>query len=176
MIAVICVTRSGHVMVQTLVTLLRIYHNISIEFVEEVNRTRDLRKFISKFDRIVWVEYGVVVESLDRLLDPSNPCVIVPTPRSVDWKQFSERSLSATTEPVHQRGLRWDTWVQDNEIVQTSPHLWALNTKPVRKKLVKSEMPVMEMFWEWIQHTARLKPKVIGDLEVQMVFSHVLSA
>ena len=176
-IAIVCVTRSGCVSVQTLITLLKCHPKIPVEFVDENQRTDELRKLMKQYDRIVWIEYGVVFkEGMDMLLNPANGNIIVPAPVAVNWKQFEER-VDHQCEPVHQRGLVWDTWVQKNgTITQTNPHLWAINTRPVTRKLKKIEMPPFERFWNWMIHSAHLKPKIVNDREIQMVFSHVLSA
>lgn len=60
-------------------------------------------------DKMIWIDYGVSIhkETIEHLLDDTSykvlvvPCIL----EGVDWEKFKV----ATDEPVHQRGLHFDT-------------------------------------------------------------------
>jgi len=167
------VTRSGSIQVQTLQSLMKIPKEVDLEWCDESEQTDTLKKLIVKYDRLLWVGYGVNAD-FTRILNPDIGQVIVPSPKGIDWDRFVS---SKTNEPIHQRGLTWDTIVNKNgHLVSTRPRLWAINTKPLLKKMKKNPLPPYERFWSWMQHVAGQKIQVLGSMPVSMVFSHELKA
>jgi len=167
------VTRSGSIQVHTLRCLIHLPHEVSVEWCDESEQTDVLAKLINKYDRLVWVGYGICAD-IGLLLNPRMGQVVVPAPKGVDWDRFVHKK---SNEPNHQRGLMWDTIVDKNgKVVKTLPRLWAINTKPLLKKMKKKPLPPYERFWPWMQHVAEQKVQVLGSIPVSVVFSHELKA
>jgi len=167
------VTRSGSIQVHTLRCLLKLPLEVALEWCDESDQTDTLARLLGKYDRLMWVGYGIHAEFI-RILNPALGQVVVPSPKGVDWERFVS---SGTKEPVHQRGLTWDTTVdKSGHIVKTQPRLWAVNTRPLLKKIKKNPLPPYERFWSWMQHVAGQKIQVLGSMPVSMVFSHELKA
>jgi hypothetical protein len=59
----------------------------------------------------------------------------------IDWDAFRKKTLAGTKEPAAQRGLTFDTEVGKKladglyEVTSTSARVWAMDSKPIDKKL-----------------------------------------
>ena len=169
MSCIIVITRNGHICTSTLSTLLVVPLIIPVHYVPETHKTHYLKMYLKKYKRIIWVEYGISAD-LRPLFNPRVPCMILPSPTEVDWEMFKSRSKSK--EPLHQRGLTFDTWIQKGKVIQTQPNLWAVNTDIVRKKLKHSSLPPYELFWIWMVNNITITPKT--DVPVRTTFLHTL--
>lgn len=176
-LCVCVITRSGSIQVSTLMRLMKIPIDVSIEWVDELDQTDKLKQLIPMYDRIVWVGYGMSGDVYS-LLNPNLGQAIVPAAKRVDWEMFHTRTKAQSKEPASQRGLIFDTITEKstNEVVSTQPRLWAINTRPLLKKIKKNPLPPYERFWSWMQHVAGQKIQVLGSMPVSMVFSHELKA
>lgn len=123
----------------------------------EINFVTDrtnIQKFLKSCDRLLWLDYGVSidVDTLKKLAFEDfpegyralvAPCVL----EGVDWEMFKKKTLEGSTEPVHQRGLRFDTTVSpapkkvadagvaDFVSSTSEPRVFALDSKGILKKL-----------------------------------------
>lgn len=96
--------------------MLCMSNNINLE-IHFVTDRSNLHKYIkSSAERLLWLDYGVSidVETIKRLAIEDfpegykvlvAPCVV----EGVDWELFKKKTLEGSTEPVHQRGLAFDT-------------------------------------------------------------------
>jgi len=107
-----------------------------------------LPKLVKSGERILWFDYGTNLdqESIPRVLDPMEKdirVVVFPAVvEGVDWDMFRKKTVEGSTEPIHQRALRFDTDVAKKvvgtnlyDVVKTSARVWVMDSKPIDKKL-----------------------------------------
>jgi hypothetical protein len=123
--------------------MLRGFH-IEIHFVDD---KATLPKIIKTGERIFWMEYGTNLnnEILSKVIDPFDKGVnvlVFPSVREgINWEQFEKKTRAGSTEATGQRGLTFDTEVGKKladglyECSKTSARVWAMDAKPVDKKL-----------------------------------------
>lgn len=145
------VTRNKSIAATTLHTLmsLNMYAMMKQEYVQ-VHFVTDysiLPKIIKTGERIIWFDYGTNVDdkTLKLLMEPFEKdvkIVVCPSVKEgVDWNMFRRKTLAESSEPVEQRGLNFDTEVRKKisdelyEVEKTSARVWAMDSKPVDKKL-----------------------------------------
>jgi len=152
MYVVIC-TRNKSIAVSTLHSMmtLKMYASgqpLEFKYVEDLSA---LPKFIKETDRIMWFDYGTNLdhESLKYALKPMEKDVkIIVFPavtEGIDWEMFKEKAGS--DEPVHQRGLNFDTEVNTkkitgtelHDVISTSARVWVMDSKAVDKKLKSTQ-------------------------------------
>ena len=127
-------------------------NNISLEIQFHTDKS-NFQKPMKSAERMVWIDYGVHIdkETIEKLLSdfPDNykvlvlPCVT----DHVDWDMFKKKTLAGSTEPVHQRGMKFDTeyllnksqHIADFVSSESGGRLLALDTKHVLKKLRDSD-------------------------------------
>jgi len=149
---VVCVTRNKSISVTTLHSLMTLgmygaQRQVPIEymFVEGLDA---LPKLVKSGERILWFDYGTNLdqESIPRVLDPMEKdirVVVFPAVvEGVDWDMFRKKTVEGSTEPIHQRALRFDTDVAKKvvgtnlyDVVKTSARVWVMDSKPIDKKL-----------------------------------------
>ena len=125
--------------------------HLEIHFVEDKS---SLPKLIKSGERIFWMDYGTNLnnETLIKVVDPLekglNVLVFPSVKEGINWDQFVKKPKAGSTEPVGQRGLEFDTTVgkklSDNlyELDKTSARVWAMDAKPVDKKLRGGKEPI----------------------------------
>ena len=125
--------------------------HLEIHFVEDKS---SLPKLIKSGERIFWMDYGTNLnnETLIKVVDPLekglNVLVFPSVKEGINWDQFVKKTKAGSTEPVGQRGLEFDTTVgkklSDNlyELDKTSALVWAMDAKPVDKKLRGGKEPI----------------------------------
>lgn len=118
--------------------------HVDIHFVNDMS---GLPKLIKTGERIVWFDYGTNIdeETLKKLIDPFEKDVkvlVCPSVREgIDWDMFRRKTLAGSKEPAYQRALTFDTDVSKKlddglyEVVKTSARVWAMDSKPIDKKL-----------------------------------------
>ena len=118
--------------------------HIEIHFVEDKST---LPKLIKSGERIFWMEYGTNLnnEILTKAIEPFDKGVnvlVFPSVREgINWDQFEKKTRAGSLESVGQRGLTFDTEVGKKltdglyECTKTSARVWAMDAKPVDKKL-----------------------------------------
>lgn len=118
--------------------------HVDIHFVSDMS---GLPKLIKTGERIVWFDYGTNIdeETLKKLIDPFEKDVkvlVCPSVREgIDWDMFRRKTLAGSKEPAYQRALTFDTDVSKKlddglyEVVKTSARVWAMDSKPIDKKL-----------------------------------------
>ena len=118
--------------------------HVEIHFVDD---KLTLPKIIKTGERIFWMEYGTNLnnEILTKVIDPFDKGVnvlIFPSVREgINWEQFEKKTRAGSTEATGQRGLTFDTEVGKKlteglyECTKTSARVWAMDAKPVDKKL-----------------------------------------
>jgi hypothetical protein len=123
--------------------MLRGIH-IEIHFVEDKST---LPKIIKTGERIFWMEYGTNLnnEILSKVIDPFDKGVnvlVFPSVREgINWEQFEKKTRAGSLESAGQRGLTFDTEVGKKladglyECAKTSARVWAMDAKPVDKKI-----------------------------------------
>jgi hypothetical protein len=106
-----------------------------------------LPKIIKSGERIFWMEYGTNLnqEILYKVLDPFDKGVQVlvfpSVVEGIKWDVFERKTKAGTSEPAAQRGLDFDTEVGKKlatglyECAKTSARVWAMDSKPVDKKI-----------------------------------------
>ena len=136
-------------------------------------------KQMKNCDRLIWIDYGTSIdmETLQRMsgdLPDGYKVVIAPCVlEGVDWAMFKKKTIENSTEPSHQRGLKFDTVVvptnkQVAEFVSSTSdgRVFAIDTKPVLKKLRDAECQYKSM-----EHLKKLGVK-IGVLKECSVTCH----
>jgi hypothetical protein len=125
--------------------------HVDIHFVSDMS---GLPKLIKTGERIIWFDYGTNIdeETLKKLIDPFEKDVkvlVCPSVREgIDWDMFRRKTLAGSKEPVYQRALTFDTDVSKKlddglyEVVKTSARVWAMDSKPIDKKLRGDKVPV----------------------------------
>jgi hypothetical protein len=125
--------------------------HVDIHFVNDMT---GLPKLIKTGERIIWFDYGTNIdeETLKKLIEPFEKDVkvlVCPSPREgIDWDMFRRKTLAGSKEPAYQRALTFDTDVSKKlddglyEVVKTSARVWAMDSKPIDKKLRGDKVPV----------------------------------
>ena len=145
------VTRNRSISATTLHTAMNLHVlcmqsgvHIEINFIEDKST---LPKLIKSGERIFWMDYGtnLNIDELQKIIRPFDhniQVMVFPSVKEgVNWEQFKKKTLAGTTEPVEQRGLEFDTSVGKKysdgiyECTKTSARVWAMDAKPVDKKL-----------------------------------------
>ena len=149
---VITVTRNKSIAVTTLHSLMTLQMHAAhrgvhteIVFVEGLSA---LPKYVKTGERIVWFDYGTNLDndSIPRIFAPMEKDVrVVVFPavtEGVDWDMFKKKTIEGSTEPIHQRGLNFDTDVSKKiagtdiwDVEKTSARVWVMESGPVNKKL-----------------------------------------
>jgi len=113
-----------------------------------------LPKLIKSGERIIWFEYGTNLDegSLIKAIMPfeKNLQVLVfpSVKEGINWDMFTKKTKAGSLEPVNQRGLEFDTAVGKKladslyEVTSTEARVWAMDAKPVDKKLRGDKVPV----------------------------------
>ena len=153
MIVNLCiVTRNKALSVTTLHTAMNLHmYCMSIGNHLDINFVADksvLYKHMKSCDRLIWIDYGTSIdlETLKIFVGDFQdnykvlvaPCVL----EGVDWGMFKRKTIEGSSEPMHQRGLHFDTeYIKGNKQVlefvssSTDGRVFAIDTKPVLKKL-----------------------------------------
>lgn len=125
--------------------------HVDIHFVSDMT---GLPKLIKTGERIIWFDYGTNIdeETLKKLIEPFEKDVkvlVCPSAREgIDWDMFRRKTLAGSKEPAYQRALTFDTDVSKKlddglyEVVKTSARVWAMDSKPIDKKLRGDKVPV----------------------------------
>ena len=149
---VLAVTRNKSIAVTTLHSLMTIkMHAMSRGWHLEVvfvDSLAALPKYVKTGERIVWFDYGtnLDVDSIPVLFNPMEKdvrAVVFPSvSEGVDWDVFKKKTVEGSTEPIHQRGLQFDTDVSKKiagtniwDVEKTSAHVWVMDSNHVNKKL-----------------------------------------
>ena len=152
------VTRNKSIAGTTLHTMMNMHMqcmvrglHVEIHFVTDKT---SLPKIIKTGERIMWLDYGTNIDeaSIIKAIEPFEKGVqilVFPAVKEgIDWDRFVKRTRDGSTEPVHQRGLGFDTEVGkkivDNiyDVTTTSARVWAMDAKPVDKKLRQGKVPI----------------------------------
>jgi len=155
---IVAVTRNRSISATTLHTMMNMHVlcmqrgiHIEIHFVDDKS---SLPRIIKTGERIFWMDYGTNLntEELHRAISPFDKGIqimVFPSVKEgIHWDQFSKKTKNQTSEPVGQRGLEFDTEVGKKiddgvyECVKTSARVWAMDAKPVDKKLRGGKVPV----------------------------------
>lgn len=148
---VVAVTRNKSISATTLHTMMNVHMlcmvrgmHLEIHFVDDKS---SLPKLIKTGDRIFWMDYGTNLnnEILSKVVDPFEKGVqvmVFPSVKEgINWDQFQKKTRAASKEAAGQRGLAFDTTVGKKladglyECDKTSARVWAMDAKPVDKKL-----------------------------------------
>ena len=152
MLMYVCVvTKNKSISATTLHTLMNINmyammrgKHVDVQFVTDLS---GLPKLIKTGERIIWFDYGTNIdeETLKKLIEPFEKDVkvlVCPSVKEgIDWNMFRKKTLEGSTESSSQRALTFDTDVSKKlddglyEVVKTSARVWAMDSKPVDKKL-----------------------------------------
>jgi hypothetical protein len=152
------VTRNKSIAGTTLHTMMNMHmqcmvrgHHVEIHFVTDKS---SLPKMIKTGERIMWLDYGTNIDeaSIIKAIEPFDKGVqilVFPAVKEgIDWDRFVKRTREGSTEPVHQRGLVFDTEVGKKliddiyDVTKTSARVWAMDAKPVDKKLRQGKVPI----------------------------------
>ena len=150
--------------------------HLEIVFVQDKS---SIMKHMKNCDRLLWIDYGTSVDldTLQRMCGdfPDGykilvaPCVL----EGVDWALFKKKTIENSNEPVHQRGLHFDTTIVPTEkpiaefvSSKTDCRVFAIDTKPVLKKLRDVDSPYKSM-----EHLKKIGVK-IGVLRLCSVTCH----
>jgi hypothetical protein len=152
------VTRNKSISATTLHTAMNVHmlcmqrgFHIEIHFVQDKST---LPKIIKSGERIFWMDYGtnLNIEELHRVVSPfENGVSVIVFPsvkEGIDWDMFSKKTKAGSVESASQRGLTFDTDVGKKlsdglyECTKTSARVWAMESKPIDKKLRGGKTPV----------------------------------
>lgn len=155
--------------------------HLEIQFVSD--RNSYIQKIIkSTPERLVWLDYGVSVDvdilkklALEDIPDGYKvlvtPCVL----DEIDWELFRKKTLEGSTEPVNQRGLKFDTVIgpvikkngtADFVSSVTDCRVFAMDCKAVQKKLRDADAQ-----FKSFEHLKKIGVK-IGVLCTKSVLCH----
>jgi len=154
-VATIIVTRSRSCHVKVLHSVLRFniqcmqksVHNELI-FVNDdpFLKSEKIQDCIKSHDRILFIDFGVSIDAdaLIKALEPNDNYDIIVFPgvkEGIDWGMFTEKVKRASTEPVSQMGLHFDTVVGGSidgdmyTVKSTNPKAWVMMNKTTLKKI-----------------------------------------
>lgn len=182
------VTRGKSIAVTTLHTLMNINMyalqkgtHVDIHFVPDMS---SLPKLLKTGERILWFDYGTNLDdqTLVKLMDPFEKDVrvlVCPSVKEgINWDMFRKKTLTGTSEPASQRGLTFDTEVGKKladglyEVTTTSARVWAMDSKPIDKKLrgekVQVKLPT-ESYEAMFESIKRLGIKVAAATKASVV-------
>lgn len=145
------VTRNKSISATTLHTAMNIHMqcmqkgmHLEIHFLDDKSQ---LPKLIKSGERLFFMDYGtnLNVEILSKVVEPfEKGCHMLVFPsvkEGINWEKFTKKTKEGSSEPVGQRGLEFDTTVGKKlaeglyECDKTSARVWAMDSKPVDKKL-----------------------------------------
>jgi len=185
-------TRNKSISVTTLHTMMNIHmgcmvrqKHLDIHFVADKST---LPKIIKGGERIIWMEYGTNIDadSINKALDDFdhglNVLVFPSVKEGINWDRFVKRTKAGSKEPAHQRGLEFDTIVGRQlgpgifGCLKTSARVWAMDAKPVDKKLRGGKVPVTLPLLnnEALFETLRKEGIKIGVLSTATVICHYI--
>lgn len=152
------VTRNKSISATTLHTMMNLHmlcmqkgQHLEVHFVEDRST---LPKLIKTGERLFWMDYGTNLnnEILSKVVDPFEKgvqVVVFPSVKEgINWEQFTKKTKEGSSEPAGQRGLAFDTEVGRKlmdglyECENTNARVWAMDTKPVDKKLRGGKEPI----------------------------------
>ena len=158
----ILVTRNKSCHVRTMHTILIMNQLCALRnIIQDISFVKDDRCVItdtitkkmkdSSGDRIIFFDYGVSIANHDTIakmldkFDAGGHCMVLPcVTEGIDWERFKDTIES--DEPLHQKGLHFDTEVSLTEVgdirpvTRTNPVCWCWDIKPVNKLMkVKGE-------------------------------------
>ena len=125
--------------------------HLEVHFAEDKST---LPKLIKTGERIFWMDYGTNLnnEILTKVIDPFDKGVqvlVFPSVKEgINWDQFRKKTRAGSKEPAAQRGLEFDTTVGKKladglyECDKTNSRVWAMDAKPVDKKLRGGKDPI----------------------------------
>ena len=154
-VATIIVTWSRSCHVKALHTVLRfniqcMQKNVQNELMfvndDPFLKSEKIQNCIKTYDRILFIDFGVSIDAnaLTNVLEPNDNYDIVVFPgvkEGIDWNMFAEKVKCASTEPVSQMGLHFDTTVGGSidgdmyTVKSTDPKAWVMMTKNTLKKI-----------------------------------------
>jgi hypothetical protein len=98
--------------------------NFNVSFISDYNELHKSLKSAGD-DRMIFIDYGVSC-NIDPLLDEKNKITLVKGVGSeIDWNMFRKKTLEKSSEPVQQRGLKFDE----------KPKAFSVDPKFVLKKM-----------------------------------------
>jgi hypothetical protein len=118
--------------------------HLEIHFLDDKSQ---LPKLIKSGERLFFMDYGtnLNVEILSKVVEPFDKgCHMLVFPsvkEGINWEKFTKKTKEGSSEPASQRGLEFDTTVGKKlaeglyECDKTSARVWAMDSKPVDKKL-----------------------------------------
>lgn len=87
-------------------------NQINIQFVQDASQ---FARLLKTSERLLWIDYGACldVESFDKIFDKRASDIIVfpAVKEGINWTRFADGVKTATTEPLSQVGLDFDTVV-----------------------------------------------------------------
>lgn len=125
--------------------------HLEVHFVEDKS---GLQKIIKSGERIFWMEYGTNLnqEIIHRVVDPFEKGIqilVFPSVKEgIQWDTFEKKTKAGSQESAAQRGLVFDTEVGKKlapgiyECTKTSARVWAMDAKPVDRKLREGKVPI----------------------------------
>jgi len=142
-----CAVRTLHMLLALNLTCVKFAVQVEFTFMEDKldDISDTIGKVLKTSDRILYLDYGTASEpaSITHLLSPfpqgGNMMVVPVVVPGINWEQF--KSKLDSPEPIHQRGLEFDTVVNKKltdqlwTVKYTDPHIWSLDCKSTLKKL-----------------------------------------
>lgn len=129
--------------------------HLEIQFVTDRSVLNKLIK--SSCDRLIWLDHGVSIDidtikkfTLEDFPDGYKVLVAPCVMDEIDWELFKKKTLEGSTEPVNQRGLKFDTTIgpviKKNGIADfvsstTDCRVFAMDCKAIQKKLREIDTP-----------------------------------
>jgi len=157
-IHVCAVTKNKSISATTLHTMMNIHMqcmirgiHLDIAFVPDKST---LPRLLRTGERIIWMEYGTNLDegSLIKAITPFDKnlqVLVFPSVKEgINWDMFTKKTKEGSTEPANQRGLDFDTSVGKKlgdslyEVTDTEARVWAMDAKPIDKKLRGGKVPV----------------------------------
>lgn len=162
-VSVYVITKSSSVCTTTLHSLMLIHsfcmnNNMQLSINFHTDRSQ-IQKNIKASDRFVFIDYGCSVggETIRKMLSEfpeGAKALVLPTVmEGVDWALFKKKTLDKSTEPINQRGLRFNLTVSSKEFspgvheyldhVQDA-RVYVLDSKALIKKLREDDTKITE--------------------------------
>jgi hypothetical protein len=171
-------TKNKSIMTTTLHMMMDIHvkcmmKNQMFSFAFTENGPDDISKFLkqaSEYPKLVYLDYGVTC-SVDDLFADSSKITIVPCVLpDIDWELFKSKTLDGSTEPAHQRGLKFDIVIdKKGNYVSGNPRIIVFDPKATLKKLRDSDSKNTSISF---LHSKGLKISVLSEASPLCHFTH----
>jgi len=132
------------------IAMYAMHKGVHVNYIFTEDGLRTLPKLIKSGERIVWFDYGTnldhdtIAKCIFAPMDKDIKVIVFPAvTEGIDWDLFRKKTEDGSAEPASQRGLKFDTIINEKKAIapslydveSTSARVWMMDSKAVDKKL-----------------------------------------